>query len=130
MVIIFSRSPLAKKSEPVLNLYGARLKIYPQVKFLGMIFNSKLTSQKHFEENLGRCNTRYHSVTLTVFGLRIKANTCYSAIIFMTIFIRRASVKHNKAMECIRTVAPTYGCEILQLYEYNANVYGCDKNCE
>ena len=45
-VVIFSRSPLARKSEPVLKLYGERLKIYPQVKFLGIDFDSKLTSQK------------------------------------------------------------------------------------
>ena len=32
-VIIFSRSPLARKSEPALKLYGERLKIYPQVNF-------------------------------------------------------------------------------------------------
>ena len=67
-VIIFSRSPLARKSEPVLKLYGERLKIYPQVKFLfsSIIFDSKLTFQKHFEEILGRCNTRYHRVRLIV----------------------------------------------------------------
>ena len=65
-VIIFSRSPLTRKSEPVLKLYGERLKIYPQVKFLGITFNSKLTFQKHFEEFLGRCNTRYHRVRLIV----------------------------------------------------------------
>ena len=59
-VIIFSRSPLARKSEPVLKLYGERLKIYPQVKFLGITFDSKLTFG-------------------TVFKLRIKANTGYSA---------------------------------------------------
>ena len=61
-VIIFSWSPLARKSEPVLKLYSERLKIYPQVKFLGITFDSKLTFQKHFEEVLGRCNTRYHPV--------------------------------------------------------------------
>ena len=65
-VIIFSRSPLARKSEPILKLYGERLKIYPQVKFLGITFDSKLTFQKHFEEILGRCNTRYHRVRLIV----------------------------------------------------------------
>ena len=65
-VIIFSRSPLARKSEPVLKLYGERPKIYPQVKFLGITFNSKLTFQKHFGEILGRCNTRYHRVRLIV----------------------------------------------------------------
>ena len=65
-VIIFSRSPPARKSEPILKLYGERLKIYPQVKFLGITFDSKLTFQKHFEEILGRCNTRYHCVRLIV----------------------------------------------------------------
>ena len=65
-VIIFSRSPLARKSKPVLKLYGERLKIYPQVKFLGITFDSKLTFQKHFEEILGRCNTRYHRARLIV----------------------------------------------------------------
>ena len=65
-VIIFSRSPLARKSEPILKLYGERLKIYPQVKFLGITFDSKLTFEKHFEEILGRCNTRYHRVRLIV----------------------------------------------------------------
>ena len=64
-VIIFSRSPLSKKSEPILKLYGERLKIYPQVKFLGITFDSKLTFQKHFEEILGRCNTRYHILCKT-----------------------------------------------------------------
>ena len=41
----------------------------------------------------------------------------------MTVLNRRAPVKHNTASECIRTVAATYGCKILQLYEYDANVY-------
>ena len=65
-VIIFFRSPLARKSESILKLYGERLKIYPQVKFLGTTFNSKLTFQKHFEEILGHCNTSYHCVRLKV----------------------------------------------------------------
>ena len=42
-VIIFSRSSLARNSEPILKLYGERLKIYPQVKFLGITFDSKFT---------------------------------------------------------------------------------------
>ena len=49
---------------------------------------------------------------------------------FMTVFIRRAPVEDNTASECIRTVAATYGCKILQPYEYDANVYGYDVNCE
>ena len=49
---------------------------------------------------------------------------------FMTVFIRRAPVKDNTASGCICTAAATYGCKILQLYEYDANVYGYDANCE
>ena len=64
--IIFSRSSLARNSEPILKLYGERLKIYPQVKFLGITFDSKFTFQKHFEEILGHYNTRYHRITLLV----------------------------------------------------------------
>ena len=40
-------------SKPILRLYDKRLKIYPQVKFLGVTFDSKFTFQKHFEEILG-----------------------------------------------------------------------------
>ena len=65
-VIIFSRSLLARKAELNLTLYGEPLKIYPQVKFLGIIFDSKLTFQKHFEDVLERCNQRYPHV---VYGM-------------------------------------------------------------
>ena len=62
--IIFSRSPLSRNSEPIPKLYSERLKIYPQVKFLGITFDSNFTFKKHFEEILGRCNTRYHRIRL------------------------------------------------------------------
>ena len=63
-MIIFSRSLLARKAELILTLYGEPLKIYPQVKFLGIIFDSKLTFQEHFEDILERCNNRYHRLRL------------------------------------------------------------------
>ena len=63
-VIILSRSYLAGKPEPTLKLYGERLKIYPQVKFLGMTFDSKFTFRKHFDDILGRCNARYHRIRI------------------------------------------------------------------
>ena len=63
-VIIFSRSILARKTELNLKLYGETLKIYPQVKFLGITFGSQLTFKKHFEDILDRCNTRYHRLRL------------------------------------------------------------------
>ena len=49
---------------------------------------------------------------------------------FLTVLIKRAPVKDNTTSECIRTVAATFGCKILQLYEADANVYGYDANCE
>ena len=65
-VIIFSWSILARKSEPNLKLYGETLKIYPQVRFLGITFDSKLTFQPHFEDILEHCNNRYHRLRLLV----------------------------------------------------------------
>ena len=63
-VIIFSRSLPTRKVELNLKLYGETLKIYPQVKFLGIIFNSKHTFQPHFEDILERCNSRYYHLRL------------------------------------------------------------------
>ena len=65
-VIIFSRSAFARKTELNLKLYGETLKIYPQVKFLGITFDSQLNFKKHFEDILDRCNTRYHRLRLLV----------------------------------------------------------------
>ena len=63
-VIIFSRSVLARKTKPNIKLYGETLKVYPQVKFLGITFDSQLSFKKHFEDILDRCNTRYHRLRL------------------------------------------------------------------
>ena len=63
---MFSRSSLTRNSEPILKLYGERLKIYPQVKFLRITFDSKFTFQRHFEKILGRCSTRYYRIRLLV----------------------------------------------------------------
>ena len=65
-MIIFSRSILARKTELNLKLYGETLKIYPQVKFLGITFDSQLNFKKHFEEILDRCNIRCHRLRLLV----------------------------------------------------------------
>ena len=102
---------------------------------------------KHFIflENGKNC----HSIVFTVLQIHIKIESprlihmCPATkssrsesghllltIIFMTVFIRGAPVEDNTASECVRTVAATNGCKILQLYEYNANVYGYDANCE
>ena len=65
-VIIFSTSILTRKTELNLKLYGQTLKIYPQVKFLGITFDSQLNFKKHFEDTLDCCNTRYDRLRLPV----------------------------------------------------------------
>ena len=65
-VIIFSRSILVRKTELNLKLYGETLKVYPQMKFLGITFDPQLNFKKHFENVLDRCNTRYHRLRLLV----------------------------------------------------------------
>ena len=65
-MIIFSRSILARKTELNLKLYDKTLKIYPQVKFLGITFDSQLNFQKHFEDILDCYDTRYHRLRLLV----------------------------------------------------------------
>ena len=65
-MIIFSRSALARKTELNLKLFGKTLKIYSQVKFLGITFDSQLNFKKHLEHILDRCNTRYHCLRLIV----------------------------------------------------------------
>ena len=95
--MIFSKSPLARKSEPILKLYGERLKIYPQVKFLGITFGSKLTFLKHFEEILGRCNTRYHRIKHIVnkkWGL-----SSLSTITTLDTIISKIQQIHNKLIQ-------------------------------
>ena len=52
-VILFFRSYLAGKPEPTLKLYGERLKIYPQVKFLGITFDSKFTFKNTLRTSWG-----------------------------------------------------------------------------
>ena len=63
-VIIFFRSILARKTVLNLKLYGETLKIYPQVKFLGITFDSQLNFKKHFEDILDHCNTKYYCLRL------------------------------------------------------------------
>ena len=55
---------MENKTLPTLKLYGERLKIYPQVKFLGITFDSKFTFKKHFQDILGCYNARYHRIRL------------------------------------------------------------------
>ena len=66
-VIIFSKSQTAIRAEPALFLYGDLLSYCPHIKFSGSIFDNRMTSTKHFEEILERCNQKFH-------GLRILVN--------------------------------------------------------
>ena len=53
-----------KKYKMIINCMARHLKVYPQVKFLGITFDSQLTFRKHFEDILDHCNTRYHHLRL------------------------------------------------------------------
>ena len=65
-VIIFSKSLTAIKEEPALSLYGDLLSYYPHIKFLGIIFDNRMTFVKHFEEILVRCNKKFHHLRILV----------------------------------------------------------------
>ena len=65
-VIIFSKSRSALRAEPALSLYGDPLSHHPHIKFLGTTFDNRMTSTKHFEEILERCNQKFHRLRILV----------------------------------------------------------------
>ena len=65
-VIIFSKSQTAIRAEPALSLYGDLLSYYPQMKFLGITFDNRMTFTKHFEEILERCDQKFHRLRILV----------------------------------------------------------------
>ena len=65
-VIIFSKSRFAIRAGPALSLYGDLLSYYPQIKFLGITFDDRMTFTKHFEEILECCNQKFHCLRILV----------------------------------------------------------------
>ena len=65
-VIMFSKSETAIKAEPALSLYGYLLSYYPQIEFLGITFDNRMTFTKHFEKILERCNQKFHHLRILV----------------------------------------------------------------
>ena len=65
-LIIFSKSQFAIRAEPALSLYGDLLSYYPQIKFLGITFDNRMTFTKHFEEILECCNQKFHRLRILV----------------------------------------------------------------
>ena len=65
-LIIFSKSRFAIRAESALSLYGDLLSYYPQIKFLGITFDNRMTFTKHFEEILERCNPKFHRLRILV----------------------------------------------------------------
>ena len=47
-------------------LYGDLLSYHPQIKFLGITFDNRMTFTKHFEEILERCNQKFHRLRILV----------------------------------------------------------------
>ena len=65
-VIIFSKSQTAIRAEPALSLYGDLLSYYPQIKFLGITFDNRMTFIKQFEEISERRNQKFHRLRILV----------------------------------------------------------------
>ena len=65
-VIIFSKSRFAIRAEPALSLYGDLLSYYPQIRFLGITFDNRMTFTKHFEEIVECCNQKFHRLRILV----------------------------------------------------------------
>ena len=65
-VVIFSKSQTAIRAEFALSLYGDLLSYYPYIKFLGVTFDNRMTSTKHFEELLERCSHKFHRLRILV----------------------------------------------------------------
>ena len=49
-----------------MSLYGGLLSYYPQIKFLGITFDNRMTFTKHFEEILERWNKKFHRLRILV----------------------------------------------------------------
>ena len=62
-VIIFSKSQTAIRAEPALSLYGDLLSYYPQIKFLGINFDNRMTFIKQILE---RRNQKFHRLRILV----------------------------------------------------------------
>ena len=58
--------PNCNKAEPALSLYGDLLSYCPQIKFLDITFDNRMTFTKHFEEILERCNQKFHRSRILV----------------------------------------------------------------
>ena len=62
----FSKPGSAIRVEPALSLYGDLLSYYPQIKFLGITFDNRMTFIKHFEEIFERYNQKFHRLRILV----------------------------------------------------------------
>ena len=58
--------PNCNEGKPALSLYGDLLSDYPQIKFLGITFDYRMTFTKHFEEILERCDLKFHRLRILV----------------------------------------------------------------
>ena len=65
-VIIFSKFRSAIRAEPALSLYSELLSYYPDIKFLGITFDNRMTFTKHFEEILECCSNKFHCLRILV----------------------------------------------------------------
>ena len=65
-VIIFSKSQTAIRACPALSLYGDLFSYYPQIKFLGITFDNRMTFTKHYEINFRMLKPKFHHLRILV----------------------------------------------------------------
>ena len=76
-VIIFSKSQTAIRAEPALSLYGDLLSYYPQIKFLGITFDNRMTFTKHFEQKVGSKSLNHFENLQTMCKTNIRIRDCF-----------------------------------------------------
>ena len=80
-VMIFSRSKLVRLTEPNLKLYGETLKVYPQVKFPGITFDSQVSISPHHNPNLQTmCLTHFRILFTTSDNISTTSDNIISKI--------------------------------------------------
>ena len=58
--------PNCNQGKCALSLYDNLLSFYPDIKFLGITFDNRMTFIKHFQEILEGCNHKFHRLRILV----------------------------------------------------------------
>ena len=118
-VIVFSRSTRSSKESPKLYLYGQELKVVEKVKFLGTIFDTRLTWQPHITyltskavprafqiAKVARClNGRDPQLVLNLINALITSLYDYASVAFAPMAETHWQQIHNVQMRTLKAAA-------------------------